>query len=53
VASIEKEGAGPDVDGLLVLRGEVVVQTGEEELLDLRVAIGDGGSIRSARHVAS
>ena len=36
---IEEQGACPDVDRLLVLCGEVVVQTREQELLDLRIPI--------------
>ena len=39
MAPIEKQRACPDVDGLLVLCGEIVVQTGEQELLDLRIPI--------------
>ena len=39
VAAIEKQRARPDVDGVLVLGGEVVIQTDEQELLDLRVPI--------------
>ena len=39
VAAIEKQRARPDVDRLLVLRGEVMVEADQQELLDLRVAI--------------
>ena len=36
--AIEEEDARPDADGQLVLSGEVVVEAGEEELFDARVA---------------
>ena len=39
MAAIEKQRARPDVDGVLVLRGEVVIETGEEQLFDFGVAI--------------
>ena len=39
VAAIEKQHARPDADGVVVLRGEVVIEPGEQQLLDLRVAI--------------
>ena len=39
VAAIEKQRARPDVDRVLVVRGEVVIEAGEQQLLDLRVAI--------------
>src|SRR5439155_15039906 len=35
VAAIEKQRAGPHVDGLFVLRREVVIEAGEKKLLDL------------------
>jgi hypothetical protein len=41
VVAIEEKGPGPDVDGLLVACGEVVIQADEQELLDLRVSILD------------
>jgi hypothetical protein len=34
---IQEQRARPDVDRLLVLRSEVMIQTNEQELLDLRV----------------
>ena len=37
--AIEEERARPDVDSLIVLPREIVIQTGEEELLDFGVAI--------------
>jgi len=37
VIPIQEQRAGPDVDRLLVLRREVMIQTHEQELLDLRV----------------
>jgi hypothetical protein len=39
VTAIEKQRARPDVDGQLVARREVVIETDEKELLDFRVAI--------------
>ena len=41
VVAIQEEGPGPDVDGLLVARAEVVVEADQQELLDLRVSILD------------
>ena len=40
VMPIEKQHARPEVDGLFVVAGEVLVEAGEQELLDPRVAIG-------------
>jgi len=39
MAAIEKERARPDVDGLVVLSGEIMIEASEQELFDLRVAI--------------
>ena len=39
IASVQKQHAGPDVQRLFVLRVEVVVGTGEQELFDLDVAV--------------
>ena len=39
MAAVEEQRARPDVDGELVLGGEVVIEADEQELLDLRVAI--------------
>ena len=39
VAAIEKEHARPDADGELVLSDEVVIEPGEQELFDARVAL--------------
>ena len=38
VTAIQEQRARPDVDRLLVLGGEVMVETEEEKLLDLRLA---------------
>ena len=40
MAAIEEERACPDVDRLVVLRGEIVIEADEEELFNLRSAIG-------------
>ena len=45
MAAVEKERARPDIDGELVAAGEVVVETDQQELLDL------GGAIRSRRDI--
>jgi hypothetical protein len=39
VTAIEKEHARPDADGELVLRSEVMIEAGEQELFDFRLAI--------------
>ena len=39
VVAIEKQRARPDVDRLFVLAGEVVIEAGEQQLLDLGFAI--------------
>ena len=39
MAAIEEQDARPDADGELVLSGEVVIEAGEEELFDARVAL--------------
>ena len=39
VAAVEEDDARPDVDRLLVVAGEVVVEAGEQELLDVGVAV--------------
>ena len=39
VAAIEKQRPRPDIDGRLVLRGEIVIEADEEQLLDLRITI--------------
>ena len=38
MTAVEEERAGPDVDRLVVLPGKVMVQPGEQQLLDLRFA---------------
>ena len=40
VVAIEKQHARPEVDGLFVLTGEVLVEPGEEQLLDAGVTLG-------------
>ena len=40
VAAVEEQDAPPDVDGFLVPAGEVVIETREQQLVDLRVPIG-------------
>ncbi len=47
VAAIEKQHAAPHVDRRFVLRREIVIQAGEEQLLDLRVVIGVGRGERA------
>jgi hypothetical protein len=42
---IQEQHAGPDVDRLLVLRREVMIETNEQQLLDLRVPTRIGGGI--------
>ena len=39
VVAIEEQDARPQVDGLVVVVGEVVVEAGEQELLDPRVPL--------------
>src|SRR5207249_4259685 len=39
MAAIEEEDARPDVDRVVVLRGEVMIEAGEQQLLDLGVTI--------------
>ena len=39
VIAVEKQGARPQVDRLLVVPGEVMVEPGEEQLLDFGVAL--------------
>jgi hypothetical protein len=40
VTAFEKRDARPDVDGLLVVAAEVVIESGEKELLNTRGPIG-------------
>jgi hypothetical protein len=53
MAPVEEQRARPDVDGLLILRGELVVEADEKELLDLRVAIDGGRIVVRGRDVAT
>ena len=53
MTAIEKQRARPDIDGLLILRREVVVEAGEQQLFDLRVAINSGRIVVRGRHVAA
>ena len=56
---IQKKRPRPDVDGVVVLRGEVMVEADEEELFDLRVplrirrGVGRAGTVgaKRIRHV--
>jgi hypothetical protein len=41
VVPIEKQHARPDVDGLVVLRREVMIETGEQQAFNARVAFSD------------
>ena len=50
---IEKQRTGPDVDRLLILCGKVVVEADEEQLLDLRIAIGFQRTIVRVGRIAS
>jgi hypothetical protein len=40
VTPIEKERSRPDVDRALVSSSEVMIEAGQQQLLDFRVAIG-------------
>ena len=40
VVAIEKQRARPDVDGLRVVGGEVMIEAGDQQALDLGVALG-------------
>ncbi len=51
VAAVEKQCARPDVDRLLELRGEVMVKSGEEQLLDLGVPIPVQRGVELARTI--
>jgi len=48
VAAIEKERPSPDIDGLRVVGGEVVVQARDEQAFDFGVALG--ASVCRRRH---
>ncbi len=43
VAAVEKRDAGPDVDRLIEAAGEILVEAGEQQLLDAAFAIGGLG----------
>ena len=53
VTAIDEEGSRPDVDGELVSGGEVVIETEEQELLDLGLAIHCRRRIVGVSDVAS
>ena len=53
VASIEKQRPRPDVDGCLVLRGEIVIETDEKQLLDLGITIRLRRGIERARTIGA
>jgi len=42
VTAVEEERAGPDVDRLVVVASKVVIESGEQQLLDLRLAFCSG-----------
>ena len=44
--AVEEQHAGPDVHGLLVAPGEVVIESREQELLDTRIVIANGTGSR-------
>src|SRR5262249_7976490 len=46
VAPVEKQRSRPDVDGLLVVRGKIVVKAGQQQLFDLAVAISFRGLLK-------
>jgi glutamate formiminotransferase / 5-formyltetrahydrofolate cyclo-ligase len=50
---VEEQRSGPDVDRLIVLSGEIVIETGEEELLDLRLTIRFRHGLMRARRVVT
>ena len=57
VAAVEKRDPGPDVDGVIEAAGEILVEAGEQQLLDAALALG-GLAIsrevarRAVRHLA-
>src|SRR5262249_55063194 len=53
VAAIEKQRARPDVDGVVVLAREVMVEAGEQQLLDLGIAFRLRRGMRLARRVGT
>jgi hypothetical protein len=53
MAAVEKQRACPDVDGELVVRGEVMVESGEEEVFDSGVAIRVGGRVYRPRRIGT
>jgi hypothetical protein len=40
VVAIEEHDPCPDVDGLCVIRGEILVEAGKQKILDFGVALG-------------
>jgi glutamate formiminotransferase / 5-formyltetrahydrofolate cyclo-ligase len=53
VTSIEEQRARPDVYGLVILSGKVVIQPGKQKLLDLRVTFGPGRGLLQARRLGA
>ena len=53
VTSIEKQRTRPDVYGLVILSGKVMIQPGKQELFDLRVAFGPGRGLWQARRLGT
>src|SRR5258706_16127409 len=48
VVALEKDDARPDVDGLFVVSGEVMIESGDKEFFDARGAIAIVGWCRCA-----
>ena len=53
MAAVEKQRPRPDVDGLIVLPGEIVIEARQEQLFDLRIAIGIRRAIERAGTVGT
>ena len=51
VAAVEKQRARPDVDGEFVVGGEVMVEAGEQQLLDFGIAIRVRRGIECPRRI--
>ena len=49
VIAIEKEHPGPEVDRLLELTGEIVIEAGDQQILDPGVVIGAAVGIGAPR----
>ena len=53
VIALEKDDARPDIDGLFVISGEVVIETGDEKFFDARRALGDRPKCRRLRGIGA